>query len=160
MKSVTKTYGHNEGWSACFRQPSAESHCRFLHGYALSVELEYRCGDDEVDLRGWVIDFGGLKGVKQWLKDLFDHKTLVAADDPALHLFQDMNKEQGRGGKLADLVVLEDGVGCENFAKYVYQEVNKMIAEADWMRGVYLHRVTVREHEGNAASYIRPGGVK
>ena len=32
----TKTYGHEEGLSCCFRQWRAtHSHCRLLHGYAL-----------------------------------------------------------------------------------------------------------------------------
>ena len=36
----TKTYGHNIGLSAVFRQPNADhSHCHFLHGYSLAFKF-------------------------------------------------------------------------------------------------------------------------
>ena len=41
----TKTYGHEEGLSCCFRQWRAtHSHCRLLHGYALSFRLTFASG--------------------------------------------------------------------------------------------------------------------
>ena len=44
----TKTYGHNIGLSACFRQPHADhSHCRFLHGYSLQFKFTFEA--DELD---------------------------------------------------------------------------------------------------------------
>jgi 6-pyruvoyltetrahydropterin/6-carboxytetrahydropterin synthase len=38
---VKKTYGHELGLSACFRQHRAKSHCRFLHGYPLSFTFTF-----------------------------------------------------------------------------------------------------------------------
>ena len=70
----TKTYGHNIGLSAVFRQPHADhSHCRFLHGYSLAFKFTFGC--DDLDHRNWCVDFGGLKPLKQWLEDSFDHKV-------------------------------------------------------------------------------------
>ena len=40
----------------------------------------------------WVMDFGGLKPIKAWLEDLFDHTLLINEDDPALQFFQEMEK--------------------------------------------------------------------
>jgi len=80
MYLSTKTFGHELGLSAAFRQWKADSHCRFLHGYALAVKFTFAA--EELDVRNWVVDFGGLKGLKQILEDTFDHKTLVASDDP------------------------------------------------------------------------------
>ena len=37
----TKTYGHEVGLSCAFRQHKADSHCAKLHGYALSVKVEF-----------------------------------------------------------------------------------------------------------------------
>lgn len=45
----TKTYGHEIGLSAAFRQWRAESHCRFVHGYALAVKFVFEAG--ELDAR-------------------------------------------------------------------------------------------------------------
>ena len=78
----TKTYGHNIGLSACFRQPNAHSHCKFLHGYSLQFKFTFGC--EHLDERNWVVDFGCFKrnGVKDWFKNQFDHTTCIAEDDP------------------------------------------------------------------------------
>src|SRR4051812_22439004 len=79
----TKTYPHSIGLSCCFRQWRAlHSHCRFLHGYALQVKLTFVA--QTLDERNWVVDFGGLKDIKERLTELLDHKTIVARDDPEI----------------------------------------------------------------------------
>ena len=147
---VVKTYGHEEGWSCCFRQHLAtHSHCRFLHGYPLSFELTFEA--ESLDHCNWVIDFGGLKGLKDWLKKTFDHRTLVAEDDPWLNEFQRMH-DLG----LIDLFVIPS-VGCEMFAKYVYDAATSNLKglfrdQSDAGR-VKLVSVKVSEHSGNSAIY-------
>ncbi|MEZ4433662.1 MAG: 6-carboxytetrahydropterin synthase [bacterium] len=37
---------------------------------------------------GFVVDFGGLKVVKSWLTEHFDHTLLLDADDPLLQSFR------------------------------------------------------------------------
>ncbi len=72
----TKTYGHNIGLSAVFRQPNADhSHCHLLHGYSLAFTFTFGC--TELDNKNWAVDFGGLKPLKAWLEDHFDHKVAV-----------------------------------------------------------------------------------
>lgn len=143
----TKTYTHSVGFSCCFRQWRAKSHCRLLHGYALKVKFEFRCLSEYCDENGWVQDFGGLDNVKSWLKGMFDHKTLVAQSDPALQNFMVM---QDAG--LIQLVILPE-VGCENFARTIFVNFYKYI---HLNKGVVLHKVTVAEHEGNSA-YVERG---
>lgn len=138
----TKTYTHAQGLSACFRQWRAtHSHCQYLHGYALQVELTFEA--PELDERNWVVDFGGLKALKGWLEATFDHKTLVAKDDPKLPLFEVMDREN-----LLTMVVV-DAVGCEAFAKMIFNWVNENIMPGFTHAG--LRRVEVREHGGNSA---------
>ena len=79
MYKSTKTFGHEIGLSACFRQWRADSHCRFLHGYALAIKFVFAA--NELDVRNWVVDFGSLKSLKSQLEDTFDHKLLVAEND-------------------------------------------------------------------------------
>ena len=43
----SKTYGHERGLSAAFRQWRADSHCKFIHGY--SLEFEFVFGANELD---------------------------------------------------------------------------------------------------------------
>lgn len=139
-----KTYTHAQGLSCCFRQWRAESHCRFLHGYALQVEIVFSGGTDE---NGWVADFGALKPIKAWLEEQFDHKLLVAEDDP-MHIALACLGVQG----LAQ-VNLVKATGCEAFARMIYEYVQ------GWCTQTYAGRincvdVSVHEHAGNSAGVI------
>lgn len=149
----TKTYGHEAGLSAVFRQPSADGHCNLLHGYALAVSITF-CAD-ELDHRNWVQDFGGLKVVKEFLQDTFDHKLLVAADDPELDTLTALG-----GMGLAYPVVLP-AVGCEAFADYIFNWVSEWLyneqAETTPFapaQRVKVWSVTVAEHSGNSATRV------
>ena len=140
----TKTYDHNEGLSCAFRQWRAkDSHCRWIHGYALAVKFTFGC--KELDDRNWVQDFGGLKEIKQWLKHTFDHTLCIAEDDPELETFKGLEDLD-----LIDLRIMP-AVGCEKFAEYIYNHVSKIVDEdRKW-----LESVEVREHGANSAIYKR-----
>lgn len=140
----TKTYGHNIGLSACFRQPNAHSHCKFLHGYSLQFKFTFQAA--ELDERNWVVDFGGLKPLKKWLEDTFDHKVVLDEADPHLIDFH-MLAEKG----LAELTVL-DGVGVEMFAKHAYNFADKLVREMTDNR-CWVVSVECAEHGANSAIY-------
>lgn len=145
----TKTYGHEIGLSACFRQHRADSHCRLLHGYALAVTVKFKA--DELDVRNWVVDFGSLKSFKGRLEDTFDHKLLVAEDDP---MKDELCALAGLG--LADCVVVE-ATGCEAFAKLIYEFTELWLRDNGYAPRVSVFSVEVREHGANSAIYI--GGM-
>ena len=109
-----KTYTHSTGHSCAFRQWRADSHCNLIHGYALQFELQF--GSKDLDEKNWVVDFGGLKELKEWLKHMFDHTYLVAKDDPEMDtvlLLEDSN--------LIDMRLV-DAVGCERFAELTFDK--------------------------------------
>ena len=139
----SKKYGHERGLSAAFRQWRADSHCRFVHGY--SLEFEYVFGASELDENNWVVDFGGLKELEDWLKQNFDHKTLVAIDDPMYKTFEEMNEKQ-----VISMVPVES-TGCEMFAKMAMQYANDLIGRLYGDR-CWVESVTVREHGANSAT--------
>ena len=140
----TKTYDHNEGLSCAFRQWRAkDSHCKWIHGYAIAVTLKFGC--KELDDRNWVQDFGGLKDIKAWLKKNFDHTLCIAEDDPEIETFKGLEELD-----LVDLNVMP-AVGCEKFAEYIYNYVSKIVDDdRKW-----LESVEVREHGANSAIYRR-----
>lgn len=141
----TKTYDHSEGLSCTFRQWRAvHSHCRLLHGYALAFKFVF--ATREIDERHWCFDFGGLKEVRQWLHEMFDHTLLIALDDPD----RDCLEELGRAG-LAD-VKLVPAVGCEAMARFVHARISDLVRERAGGR-VCLESVEVREHSGNSALF-------
>jgi 6-pyruvoyltetrahydropterin/6-carboxytetrahydropterin synthase len=141
----TKTYGHDIGLSACFRQWKAQSHCRFFHGYALAIRVEFAAA--ELDERHWVVDFGGLKSFKGWLEKTFDHKMLLAEDDP----------ERERILPLIDYgvadIVLVPATGCEAFAKLIYECGELWLKDNGYQPRVKMLSVEVREHGANSAIY-------
>ena len=142
---VIKTYGHEEGLSCAFRQWQArESHCRFLHGYALAFRFTFACST--LDDRSWCIDFGGLKTLRAWLHEMFDHTLLAAADDPDLAILRSLEVSG-----LARLHVL-DAVGCEAFAAFAFGHARDLIQRETGGR-VWPVQVDVSEHAGNTASF-------
>lgn len=139
----TKTFGHDLGFSAAFRQWRADSHCRFIHGYALAFRFEFET--DELDHRNWVVDFGGLKGLRKMLEDTFDHKLLVAKDDPEIEWFREAHRKG-----IADVVEVEAG-GCEKFAELVFDYAEQWLKAAGFSPRCRLVSVEVKEHGSNSA---------
>ena len=144
----TKTYGHNLGLSAVFRQHRATSHCNRLHGYALAFRFEFEA--QQLDHRNWVVDFGSLKPLKAQLETMFDHKLVVASDDPNLRDFQAMAAHG-----LADIVVLP-AVGCEAFAKVAFDMADQLLTEMGQKPRVRVALVECMEHGANSAIYHNP----
>lgn len=144
----TKTYGHEIGLSCAFRQWRARSHCRFLHGYALKIHIEFEA--TELDHQNWVVDFGSLKTFRNMLEDTFDHKLIVAEDDPEL----DMITSLAAYG-IADVVVLPKA-GCEAFAEYVFGAAETWLEANGYTPRVKVSKVEVAEHGANSAQFNGP----
>jgi 6-pyruvoyltetrahydropterin/6-carboxytetrahydropterin synthase len=127
-----------------YRQWRADSHCRFVHGYALSFYFEFE--SDTLDVRNWVYDFGGLKELKANLEEWFDHKLLVAVDDP---MRDELLKLRDLG--LAEITEVEK-TGCEGLADFLYEYINTIylpnVGEKD---RIWCRRVEVRETDKNMA---------
>jgi len=134
--------------SCAFRQPLAESRCRYLHGYRLYAKFWFGC--KSLDARNWVVDFGGLKRLKQNLEAQFDHTTCIAEDDPALKHFEKLYKDG-----LIDLRVHSDGVGIEKFAQLCHKMANQELALMEQSERCWCYKVEVWEHEKNSACFIQ-----
>jgi 6-pyruvoyltetrahydropterin/6-carboxytetrahydropterin synthase len=142
-----------DGFSTVFRQWRAKgTHCRFLHGYAISFKVDF---EGDLDGRNWVWDFGGMKRAdgnidgmnpKQWFDWLLDHTTIIAEDDPALDLFRAMDKDG-----IIQLRILPY-TGAERFAEYLFQKINEFVQDETHYR-VRVAKVEVFENGRNSASY-------
>ena len=137
--------------STAFRQPNADSHCKFVHGYQLNAEITFGC--KELDNNNWVYDFGGLKELKSIFNNQFDHTLVIAANDVHKDKFIALN-EVGA----ADVRIMEGGVGIEKFAEWVFKTADTYIDETTEGR-VWVENVTVYEHGNNSASCSRPTKV-
>lgn len=136
------------GFPCTHRQWKAEGHCKFVHGYSREFYFEFEA--DSLTKEDWVVDFGGLKKVKAWLDDMFDHTFLASEDDPHLENFRKLDSDG-----VIQLRVLPNA-GMEGTAKYVFDKVNKMILEDSKNRARVI-KVEVIENEKNSAIYM-PGG--
>ena len=141
----TKTY--KQIGPVAYRQWKADSHCNLVHGYALSFHFEFE--SDTLDVRNWVMDFGGLRPLKDKLEEWFDHTLLVAQDDPELETYKILQEK-----KMAKLTILPR-LGCEGLADMLYKYVNGVYIPDMWGPGeanrLWCYRVEVRETQSNMA---------
>jgi 6-pyruvoyltetrahydropterin/6-carboxytetrahydropterin synthase len=115
-----------------------------LHGYSLAFTFTFGC--NELDNKNWAVDFGGLKPLKAWLEDSFDHKVAVDKADPHMDTLKDL---EAKG--LAELRIF-DGVGAEKFAEHAFNFADKLIREATDNR-CYCVKAECAEHGANSAIY-------
>lgn len=130
-----------------YRQWKADTHCNKIHGYAFSMKFFF--GANDLDVRNWVMDYGGLKDLKKNLEDQFDHTLLVAEDDPEMDFFLEAQRRN-----LAKLTILPR-VGCEGLADLIYKYVNgvyipDLLGPGEAER-IWCFRVEVRETQSNMA---------
>ena len=131
------------------RQWRDKGHCSYVHGYGRYVRLTFEA--IELDERGWVMDFGDLKDVKSWIESEWDHRTLIAADDPAIPELKTLEEVGG-----INLNILPEGYlpGIEESCRYLYDKLNPVIQRKTNNR-VEITRVEIWETEKNQAEYVR-----
>lgn len=140
----TKEY--NQIAPVAYRQWRADSHCNKIHGYALSFKLYFGC--NELDVRNWSMDYGGLRPLKDFIEDHFDHCLLLATDDPN---YADIK----RLGELGIAKVTEvERTGCEGIADFLYWYINSTFLPScgcQEAERLWCFRVEVRETSSNMA---------
>ena len=147
-----------DNYSVAIRQWRAQhSHCQLLHGYALKFKVwfESNTPDDDncgLDDMNWIVDYGGFKdapignGLKSWMKDMWDHTTLIEKDDPYLDFFESAAMEG-----LCKLTVM-DKLGAESCAKTVYNHFNDVLSKTDGGRCKVV-KVECFENDKNSSLY-------
>jgi 6-pyruvoyltetrahydropterin/6-carboxytetrahydropterin synthase len=143
----TSTKEYHNAFPCAYRQWRADSHCNKIHGYAFSMKFYF--GTNNLDVRNWAADYGGLKELKSVLESQFDHTLLVAADDPELEFYKEMEVR-----KLAKLTILPR-LGCEGISDMLYKYVNGVYIPDMWGQAesdrLWCYRVEVRETLSNMA---------
>ncbi len=152
-----------DGFSTTFRQYGAGgTHCRYIHGYSVNFKLTF---EGELDDRNWVIDYGFVKrspnkfkfhngitegeyNIKEWFDMMFDHTTVISQTDPSFSTFLDLHNQGACQLRVVPIV------GCEMFAKLVYDIINENIVKHTNGR-VRLVEVECFEHAKNSAIYYQ-----
>lgn len=148
MKYIS-TKSYHQIAPVAYRQWRADSHCNLIHGYALSFHFEFECND--LDVRNWAFDFGGLRPLKDFIEEHFDHCLLLAQDDP----HYDEIKRLGELG-IAKITEVEK-TGCEGIADFLYKYINGIFlpdcGKAESER-IWCSKVEVRETHSNMAMRV------
>ena len=146
MKYIsTKTY--KQIAPVAYRQWKADSHCNLIHGYALSFHFEFE--SKTLDARNWVMDYGGLRPLKEKLEEWFDHTFLLAQDDPEYDLLKTLGDM-----KVAKIIEVEK-TGCEGLASFIYEYINTIfLKEYGEDKRIWCCKVEVRETDSNMAMRI------
>ena len=131
------------------RQWRDPGHCAYVHGYGRYIQFVFAC--TTLDDKMWVVDFGGLKDIRRWLEDQWDHRLLVASDDPLLEEFEELHSKGGINLNILD-VTMGWGPGIEGSCKFVYDHVDPIIREQSDNR-CWIKRIEIWAHEHNSAIY-------
>lgn len=140
----TKTY--RQIAPCAYRQWKSGTSCAKIHGYAFSFHIEFET--DDLDARNWAFDYGGLRPLKEKIEEWFDHKLLVAQDDPEIEWYREA---QRRG--IASITEVEK-TGCEGLADFLYKYINGIFLPscgAGEAERLWCCKVEVRETDSNMA---------
>lgn len=127
------------------RQHRHAGHCALVHGHNWGLRFTFGC--ERTDENGFVVDFGGLKYIREWIDHTLDHACLFNEDDPL--------REQlvaAAPGAWKPLVV--PSCSAEGIAKFVFEAVDPMVRERTGGRA-WLLAVEVSEDSRNSARYAR-----
>ena len=140
MLTCSKTY---RDIPFAHRQHRHAGHCAFLHGHNWTLRFTFAC--TEPDENGFVIDFGKLKYIKEWIQKNLDHACLFNQDDPEREALLSQHPDLFKPYILPDC-------SSEGLAHHLYEIINPMVQEATGGR-VRVTIVEVEEDSKNAAMY-------
>ena len=125
------------------RQHMHNGHCAFIHGHNWSITLTFACR--EADTNGFVIDFGKLRYIKNWIDEHLDHACLFNENDPeARKMLTDF-------GNLFKTYVLPN-CSCEGIAQHLHEIFDHMVRSKTDNR-VWITTIEITEDAKNSAIY-------
>ena len=132
------------------RNWQSQTHCALIHGYARTVEVTISCLS--LSSANWVVDLGDLRFIKEFLYEQWDHRLLVASDDP---LLDEMRKMEELG--LLSLNILDAnrgwGPSLEQSCRFILDHIQTRLRDLTQGR-CWVSKVEVWEKTDNRASLV------
>ncbi len=125
------------------RQHRHTGHCSFIHGHNWSIRLTFACR--ERDANGFVVDFGDLRYIRDWIDAHLDHACLFNEDDPER---ETLVRTLPGAWKAYTLPCCS----AEGIAEHLYSIFDPMVQQHTAGRA-YVQSIEVREDSRNAARY-------
>tara|TARA_B110000003_G_scaffold261627_1_gene283529 strand:+ start:347 stop:781 length:435 start_codon:yes stop_codon:yes gene_type:complete len=143
MFTCTKSY---QDIPMAHRQHRHAGHCAYIHGHNWTITLTFAC--KKLDSNGFVVDFGQLKYIKDWIDRHLDHACLLNEDDPH------RSELECHKASLFKFHILPC-CSSEGIAQHLFQIFNTMVQSHTQQR-VWLSHVDIKEDSKNSASYTDP----
>lgn len=126
------------------RQHLHDGHCALIHGHNWTITLTFAC--KEPDSNGFVVDFGKLGYIKDWISANLDHACLFNEDDP------EKDKLLSDYSPLFQAYVLPN-CSCEGLAEHLFGIFDAKVRAATLERA-WITEVEIEEDSKNSAKYI------
>lgn len=125
------------------RQHSHPGHCSFVHGHNWSIAITFGC--QERDPSGFVVDFGELHYIRNWIEEHLDHACLFNESDPL--------KEQiiNAAPEVYKTYILPN-CSSEGIAEHLFQIFQPMVLEETNGRA-FISQIEIVEDSKNSATY-------
>jgi len=125
------------------RQHLHAGHCSLIHGHNWAITLTFACS--ETDANGFVVDFGGLAYLKNWINENLDHACLFNESDEAR-----VDLLNAFGPYFKPYII--PNCSCEGIAEHLYGIFNPMVEDATAGRA-WITEVEIEEDSKNSAAY-------
>lgn len=128
------------------RQHLHDGECALIHGHNWTINLTFAC--EKTDANGFVVDFGKLGYIKDWINKHLDHSCLFNEADP------EKDKLLADYAKLFKTYLIPN-CSCEGIAEHLYGIFNPMVQKATDGR-TWITSVEIEEDSKNSAKYMKP----
>ena len=132
------------------RQHLHDGHCSYIHGHNWDISVTFVC--DETDENGFVVDFGKVKFLKEWIGAHLDHACLFSNDDPLVEKLRAAAPEAWK-------IYQVEQCSCEGLARHLYNVFNGMVIEKTGGRA-RVYCVEVSEDKKNAALFCEDSDTR
>jgi 6-pyruvoyltetrahydropterin/6-carboxytetrahydropterin synthase len=126
------------------RQPFHSGRCSRLHGHSWSITLTFEA--ENLDSNGFVIDFGDLHFIEDWIDENLDHGIVLCSDDPEKEKLLQLASD----GLLQ--ITWVESASCEGIARFLYETFQPMV-DAQTKGRAWIKSVHLKEDSKNAADY-------
>ena len=141
MITCTKTYPE---LPFAHRQHRHTGRCSRIHGHNWTLTLTFAC--THLDPHGFVVDFGSLAYLRDWLDEHLDHACVLAADDPLLPTLRETLPTLFR-------LHVAPAASCEGIARHLHEQLDPLVRQHEDGRA-WITRVELYEDSRNAACYV------
>lgn len=141
MITCTKTYADIP---FAHRQHRHDGLCRLVHGHNWSLTLTFGCL--QPDENGFVVDFGKLKFLKDWITKHLDHACVFNRDDPLREALTAV------GGAEVWKTYVVESCSCEGLARHLFELFDAMV-RGDTNGRAFLVAIEVEEDSKNSGAY-------